>query len=383
MLRATETALARRYPPTNAIFHDPALLELEQEQIFARGWVLVGTADQLPAPNTRFVYEAQNRSLLITRDEEGKLHGFVNACTHRGTRLCAGPGEGRITCPYHGWVFGNDGRLLGASRRTGFPPFEDADYGLRPVSVEQVGAFLFAHGETAPAVGLREYLGAMAGHLETISQSVGTFLVETRLTIEGNWKLAMSGSVEDYHAPFVHRQATDRVRYGENTTTLEENGHSWFRLDAPVPPALRVALRVLTGKAPRPDLASYCFFPNVTIVTIWSIVQVSNWIPVGPGRTLRVTRYFAERRPPGRFSPGRLLVPLLAGIVRRRSRRIPAEDQWIVGEAQIGTKSSPTQLRGPAHAQEARVEHLLAEVARRLGYRYRDEADETAASRRA
>src|SRR5258708_28988980 len=100
MIRSPENGLAQRYPPTNAIFHDSALLEAEQDHIFARGWILVGTADQLPAPDTHFVYEAQDRSLLITRDEEGRLRGFVNACAHRGTRLCRGPGQGRITCPY-------------------------------------------------------------------------------------------------------------------------------------------------------------------------------------------------------------------------------------------------------------------------------------------
>jgi phenylpropionate dioxygenase-like ring-hydroxylating dioxygenase large terminal subunit len=371
MARSTET-LAPPYPRTNVIFHDPPLLALEQERLFAGGWVLVGTADQLPAPNTRFVYDAQERSLLITRDEGGSLRGFLNACTHRGTRLCHGEGQGRITCPYHGWVFGNDGRLLGASRRSGLPPFDDADYGLRPISVDQVGGFIFAHGDAVPAVGLREYLGAMAGHLERISQSMSTFLVETRLPIEANWKLAMSGSIEDYHAPFVHQEATRRVQPGDNTTTLEAHGHSWFRLDAPVPRALRALLRFLTGATPRPDLASYCLFPNVTVVTIWSLVQVSNWIPVAPGRTARVTRYFSETPPPGRYSPRRLLVRLLARVVRRRSRRINVEDQWIVGEAQAGTRASTIQARGPAHVQEARVEHLLAEVARRLGYRYRE-----------
>src|SRR6185369_1314380 len=75
MIRPLESVTAPAYPPTNAIFHDPALLEAEQQRIFAEGWVMVGTADQLPAPNTRFAYDAQGRSLLITRDEKGTLRG--------------------------------------------------------------------------------------------------------------------------------------------------------------------------------------------------------------------------------------------------------------------------------------------------------------------
>ena len=370
---APENALARLYPPTNEIFHDATLLEAEQERVFAGNWILVGTADQLPSPNTHFVYEAQGRSLLITRDESGKLCGFVNACTHRGTRLCRGPGHGRITCPYHGWVYGNDGRLLGATRRAGLPSFENTEYSLHPIAVDQVGGFIFAHGQSAPAVGLREYLGAMATNLDRVSESLGTFLFEVHLPINGNWKLAVSGGVEDYHAPFVHAQANRRVHLGDNSTTLAENGHSWFTLDAPAPPLLRVLLRFFIGEVPSPELASYYVFPNITIVTIWSIVQVVNWIPVAPDRTLRVTRYFAKTPPPGQWSPRRLLIPVLARLARRRSRKIMLEDQWIVGEAQAGTRSSTTMLRGPAHKQEARVEHLLAEVARHLDYRYQDD----------
>jgi hypothetical protein len=117
-------------------------------------------------------------------------------------------------------------------------------------------------------------------------------------------------------------------------------------------------------------------FPNITIVTLWSFVQVASWIPVAPGRTLRVVRFFSKMRPPGRLSPRRLFLPLLARLAHRRATRIMTQDQWIVGEAQIGTHAGVTLPRGPAHAQEERVEHLLQEVARRLGHRYRDDAPE-------
>src|SRR5277367_520548 len=109
------SASDQAYPPTNAIFHDPALDASEQAAIFENGWVLAGTVNQLSGPDSHFVYEAQGRSLLITRDAAGRIHAFVNACTHRGTRLCSAAGTGRLRCPYHGWTFGNDGRLLGAS----------------------------------------------------------------------------------------------------------------------------------------------------------------------------------------------------------------------------------------------------------------------------
>ena len=41
----------------------------------------------------------------------------------------------RIQCPYHGWTYGLDGRLLGAPHMDGVPGFRREDNGLTPVAV--------------------------------------------------------------------------------------------------------------------------------------------------------------------------------------------------------------------------------------------------------
>ena len=142
----------------------------ECERDLEDAWVLVGTTTQLPRPETWFVHESAGRSVVVCRDEEGRLGAFVNACTHRGTRLCRGAGAGRLQCPYHGWVFGCDGRLIGASRRAGFPAFNDVDYGLRRLAVAFVGCLLFVHGDPQPEEGLRAALGDVAASLEALRE---------------------------------------------------------------------------------------------------------------------------------------------------------------------------------------------------------------------
>ncbi len=359
-------APALDYPATNAIFHDPELLAEERETLFEDGWVLAGMMDQLGGPGSHFVYEAEGRSVLVTLDEDGELHAFVNACTHRGTRLCAAAGQGRIQCPYHGWVFGHDGRLVRATRAGGLAPCDPADLGLHELAAERMGAFVFVHGRADAKGSLRDWLADLAPHLERVSESVGTLLFEVRLPIEANWKLAVSGGLEDYHAPWVHSGAVSRVQPGEADTTVAPHGHSWFQLTAPMPKRLRRLLPFLLGQRPPQVLESYGLFPNVTVVSLWCLVQVSNWVPVAPDRTLRITRWYAPT-PPG---TRRLAMRVLAWVARRRSLRIMVEDQQIVAEAHRGTAVARSMRRGPAHAQELRVEHLLAEVARRLGRRH-------------
>ena len=44
-----------------------------------------------------------------------KIHSFLNSCRHRGMKVCRYD-EGNtpvFTCPYHGWSYATDGRLVG------------------------------------------------------------------------------------------------------------------------------------------------------------------------------------------------------------------------------------------------------------------------------
>src|SRR5690625_6130547 len=52
--------------------------------------------------------------IVITRDKNNELRAFINACAHRGATLCLRRkgNRGTFTCPFHGWTFSNDGRLL-------------------------------------------------------------------------------------------------------------------------------------------------------------------------------------------------------------------------------------------------------------------------------
>jgi phenylpropionate dioxygenase-like ring-hydroxylating dioxygenase large terminal subunit len=158
----------------------------EVERDIEDAWVLVGTQALAPGPESWFVHESAGRSLIVARDCDGVLGAFVNSCTHRGTRLCRGTGQGRISCPYHGWVFGTDGSLLGAFRRAGLPDFDDADFGLARLSLETLGSLVFVHGERS-APDLRGSLGDVATQLEALGEPSQTDIA----TLESGWREAL------------------------------------------------------------------------------------------------------------------------------------------------------------------------------------------------
>ena len=61
--------------------------QAEREQIFHRGWFLVGAGQRLQRGNREPVNVA-GESVLLTRDLDGRLHAFANVCRHRGAQLC-------------------------------------------------------------------------------------------------------------------------------------------------------------------------------------------------------------------------------------------------------------------------------------------------------
>jgi phenylpropionate dioxygenase-like ring-hydroxylating dioxygenase large terminal subunit len=53
------------------------------------------------------------RSVVLYRDRRGGLHAIDNRCAHRQVKLSLGTvADGKIMCPYHGWTYDGDGRLV-------------------------------------------------------------------------------------------------------------------------------------------------------------------------------------------------------------------------------------------------------------------------------
>ena len=104
------------------IFVNEDIYRQEQEQIFAQACLFVGHDSQITKPGDYFVSSMGEESVILCRDREGRVHVFLNSCTHRGMKVCRYD-EGNspvFSCPYHGWSFATDGKLVGV------PFFKDA-----------------------------------------------------------------------------------------------------------------------------------------------------------------------------------------------------------------------------------------------------------------
>ena len=207
-----------------SVYVDQAIFDKEMTVIFGYTWVYLCHESQIPEPNDFMRVRMGNRSVVVTRDKNGEIHGLLNRCTHRAATVCReDKGNAKsFTCPYHGWTFRNDGALTGVPWPDGYADdFDKSDWGLGTLRIESYRGFIF--GTLNPNVtDITTHLGAAAGYIDAwLDRLPGTSLRlhsgANRMQYKGNWKLAWDNAADGYHPSFSHRSllATAK-RFGES-----------------------------------------------------------------------------------------------------------------------------------------------------------------------
>jgi choline monooxygenase len=199
---------AETLPPDT--YTSEAFYRREVERIFLRDWNFMGRADRIPNPGDYFAVELAGVPIVVVRDQAGTVRAFANSCRHRGTILTTGEGNCRaFKCPYHSWVYGLDGRLLGAPEMQHTADFDPSRYGLTPVKLETWGGFLFVNFDPGCRP-LPEHLGDLPE--KCASYHLDDFVCTRRRSYEigCNWKLFVENAMEEYHIGTVHRQTIQK-----------------------------------------------------------------------------------------------------------------------------------------------------------------------------
>jgi len=214
-------------------YTDPAILRLEQERIFRRSWQYVARADQVAEPRSYVAARAGDVPVVVLRDDEGKLRGFVNVCRHRGHEVVSGAGSRAVLqCPYHAWTYGLDGLLRTAPRADREPGFSTDGLGLLPVAVDTWGPWVFANPDPEAAP-LAEHLGELPGLVAGAGLDLGTLRFRERAewTVEANWKIVADNYLEGYHVPIAHPGLMRLYDYKAYTVELHDG---YVSFDAPL-----------------------------------------------------------------------------------------------------------------------------------------------------
>ncbi len=357
-------------------YYCPDYFELEREAVFRRSWLQVGHVCELPEPGDfiRREIELLKASILITRDRDGAIRAFHNACPHRGTQIVSEESghKSRFSCPYHMWTFGTDGALISAPD---FDKFyvEKKDCGLAPVAVDTCGGMIFVNLDRRPdRPSLREYLGEeFAAEIDDTIFSRVTHFHEYTYEIEANWKLTYDNFQENYHLRFIHPKSGAAAAGKDNPFgyPVDYGFHGqhrtqtiWSNPEPQIVPTQGLAF----GRALQFALAAgvdqglstkqyFALFPNIFMFCS-AIQPFSHTVyPIAANRSRGVIRVYwigPDDSASKRFAREYMMAT---------ARDIHAEDRHVIEAGQRGLESGALEH---IHfmSQEVLCRHLMAEV---------------------
>ncbi|WP_033407203.1 aromatic ring-hydroxylating oxygenase subunit alpha [Kiloniella laminariae] len=200
-------------------YHNEELTELEKEVLFRRHWQVACHVSDIPESGDYVTFDMVGERAVLMRGKDGQIQAFHNLCRHRGSRvLCESKGNCKraIVCPFHGWSYGLDGSLLGATSPETLPKLDSIEHGLKPIEFEIWMGFVFVRflpGDQPPVAEL------LARHAEEIAH----YKSETMVPIESNywshdmevnWKSVRDVDNEGYHVKIAHPELQEL--YGGN-----------------------------------------------------------------------------------------------------------------------------------------------------------------------
>jgi Rieske 2Fe-2S family protein len=205
MIAGLVASRAQGHSLPGTFYRSDVVYRAEIERIWQRDWLFVGHSCEIPQPGDYLTFAVESDSLIVIRDDDGKINALWNVCRHRGTQICSEPQGrvGRLVCPYHQWTYGRDGSLV--SCRGMQEDVDGSTLGLLRAPVRDAEGFIYISLCEDPPdfTGAAESIGPLAKPQGLRRAKVAKI---ADYEVAANWKLVWENNRECYHCNVNHPQ---------------------------------------------------------------------------------------------------------------------------------------------------------------------------------
>ena len=334
-------------------YTDPEIFRRELETFFCQMWFCAGRTERISNAGEYFLCVIAGESVIVTRDTSGALRAFYNVCRHRGTRICAeehGKFSGRIQCPYHGWTYALDGKLLGAPHMDE-TLFRREEYPLHAVHSEIWDGHIFLNLAPHPRP-LADQLADLPKKFAPWGMQDLRLYKQIVYEVKANWKLIVANYNECLHCPILHPMLScvSDPMSGNNDPPQPTyiGGSMQFRNGAQTMSVSGERRRdYLPGldAAQRKAVLYYAIFPNLFLSLHPDYMMVHRLWPRAADRTQIVCEWY--------FHPAEMAKPNFQGDDAVEFWDVTNREDWGICElSQLGISSRAYQP-GPYSTREA------------------------------
>ena len=189
-------------------YDNDEFFQLEIDHLFKKHWMLAGHVNDIRKPGDYITFEGFGERAIILREKSGALRAFHNVCRHRGARLLQdkrGNCPHALSCPFHGWTYDLNGKLIGIPARDTFDSLDADKNSLVPLEAEVWMGFIFVRFHTGGK--------SMAETMAPVESLIAPYRIDEMEPIAAtafdelrpyNWKIIHDIDNEGYHVPVGH-----------------------------------------------------------------------------------------------------------------------------------------------------------------------------------
>jgi choline monooxygenase len=214
-------------------YADPGVFAKERAAIFARHWQLFAHESRMPNPGDYVAGMLAGYPIVVIRGRDGQVRGFHNVCRHRAAQLVPdGVGHSKsLVCPYHGWSYDGDGRLIKARDFGEDPGLDPAAMGLFPLRTETWKGLVFVClDRNGPS--LVDWLGPIAVMAKDYPLEKYRFYRDKIREVDVDWKAYGDNYLEGYHLELMHPALCAAIDVGQYTIDVHDQD-AFFHLYGP------------------------------------------------------------------------------------------------------------------------------------------------------
>jgi phenylpropionate dioxygenase-like ring-hydroxylating dioxygenase large terminal subunit len=351
----TRVDKALSYRPTD-VYVSRERFDLEIERLFRGRPVPIAVSADLPSPRSQLAIKDYELPVLLTRDEEGVAHAFVNVCPHRAVELCPSSeprSGGLIVCPYHAWSFSMRGDLVAVPREEAFPGLEKSRHGLVRLECVEAGGLIWVNLDPKTKADFSLVTGALGEELAAIAMSDQHIFKKVRFELNSNWKLTHDAFLENYHIARLHSKSLGTM-FVDRSTVCEQIGPHICHLSGRV--GFERGERRYFEDFRKHGVFCYTIIGGAIIITSPDYISVMLLSPKAPDKTI-VNYYMMVDQPPANEAQ----IAHFERAVALMLRITTEEDFWAAELGTIGARTGvvPQMVLGGMEQEILRFHRTL------------------------
>ena len=224
--KTTAQASDIMYHETSA-YYSPERLAQEKAILFRKYPLLMGLSGQLPEPGDFLTDDYSGVPIVVVRDRGGDVRALLNVCRHRGARLVEGCGKAGLafSCPYHGWSYSLQGKLMGIPDQGSFAGIDKEDRGLVELPAVERDGMIWVIPTPGATLDPDDHLAGLAPELANFGLA-DYHLYETKVLRRSfNWKMVIDTFLEPYHFGVLHANTVGPLLF-PNLCLFDGFGHN-------------------------------------------------------------------------------------------------------------------------------------------------------------